>query len=204
MRYSGASLIATVLAAVWCGAGSAVAEALHHGGDITCQGPFSHNDTAKSLLAQYKPQARIAEIANLDGESGDSLLLYPDEPRARIEIRDDAGNGEGRVTGVNLKEKRSLWTIEGLKLGMTPKELTAANGGPVTLSGFSQVSESTFAMLGWLPRSGCELVVVFLAPPGVGFDHPLYDKEIKSDDPRLTTLNLTIDELSLNLPPAND
>jgi hypothetical protein len=104
------------------------------------------------------------------------------------------------VEAINLREKNSLWTIEGLSTGMTPVELTAANGGPVKLSGLETLSDGTFGMLGWLERGGCTVVVAFYAPEGVGHSHPLFGKEIKSDDPRLAALNLTVDVIILRLP----
>lgn len=109
-------------------------------------------------------------------------------------------DGSGRLQAVNLKEKDSLWTIEGLTTGMTPAELTVANGGPVTLDGIQQLSESTFGLSGWLTRGDCTVVVTFYAPDGAHFEHPLYGKEVKTDDPRLAPLNLKLDVIILQLP----
>lgn len=200
MRLPWMPLIGAAFAAAFCG-GSAFADELQRGGDIKCHKPFSNKDTGLSVMARYKSAARIEEIAGLDGESFNAVVLFPTDPRVRLEVEDVTGSDvSGRVTAVNLKEKNSLWTIEGLSTGMTPAQLTAANGGPVTLSGFEQQTDTTFAMLGWLHRGDCTVVVAFYAPKGVRFEHPLYQKEVKSDDPRLAALHLTIDVLILDLP----
>jgi len=204
MRLRGLSLIVTAFAAALC-AGSAFAHELQRGGNVSCQGPFTNKETGLDVMARYKSAAKIEEITALDGESFNGVVLFPTDSRARLEVEDTTGgDASGRLTAVNLKEKNSQWTIEGLSTGMTPAELTAANGGPVTLSGIEQLSESTFGLLGWLTRGDCTVVVTFHAPEGAGFKHPLYQKEVKSDDPRLAPLNLKLDVLILQLPSAPD
>lgn len=205
MRFSRISLIATSLA-IAVSAGSAFADELQRGGNVTCMGPFVNTQTGLNVMARYKSAARIEEVTALDGESFNAVVLFPTEPRARIEVQDTTGDdGSGRVTAVNLKDRNSLWTIEGLSTGMTPAELTAANGGPVTLTGIEQLSEGTFGLMAWLTRGDCTVVVTFYAPEGASFDHPLYKKEVRTDDPRLEPLNLKLDVIILQLPqPAEE
>ena len=200
MRFSGMPLIGAALAIAFC-AGSAFADELQRGGNVTCKGPFSNKDTGLSVMARYKSAAKIEEVAGLDGEQYNAVVLFPSDLRARLEVEDVSGSdGSGRLQAVNLKEKNSLWTIEGLSAGMTPAELTAANGGPVTLDGVQQLSESTFGLSGWLKRGDCTVVVTFYAPERVRFEHPLYGKDVRTDDPRLAPLNLKLDVIILQLP----
>lgn len=204
MRLSGISLVGIVLASTLC-PGSAFAHELQRGGNVSCQGPFTSKETGLDVMERYKSAAKIEEISALDGESFNGVVLFPTDSRARLEVEDTTGgDASGHLTAVNLKEKNSQWTIEGLSTGMTPAELTAAIGGPVTLSGIEQLSESTFGLLGWIARGNCTVVVTFYAPEGARFEHPLYQKEVKSDDPRLAPLNLKLDVLILQLPPAPD
>ena len=205
MRLSGMSLIGAAFAIAFC-TGSAFADELQRGGNVGCKGPFSNTETGLNVMARYKSAAKIEEVAALDGETYNAVVLFPTEPRFRLEVEDSSGDdGSGRLTAVNLKEKNSLWTIEGLSIGMTPAELTAANGGPVTLDGINQLSEGSFGLMAWLTRGDCTVVVTFYAPEGARFDHPLYGKEIKSDDPRLAPLDLKLDVLILQLPtPAEE
>ncbi|MDB5530416.1 MAG: hypothetical protein JWR51_3519 [Devosia sp.] len=201
MRLSPVLLVGMVLATVLWGTGPSLAQSLPAGGDLTCQGPYSSNDTGESLLTRYQSQARIMEVADLSGESGDSLVLYPDDPNARIETGDAHGNGTGRITALTVKGRNSLWTVGGLKIGTRLNELTEINGGPVTLTGFWQETGTTFSMLGWLPRGDCKVTIVMFAPQGMRTDHPLYGlKKIQSDDPRLASFDLEIDELILIWP----
>lgn len=205
MRFHRLSLLAASAAAL-IGATAASAETLPRGGDVTCKGPFSNRETGLDVMTRYKNAAKIEEVAGLDGEPYNAVVLFPTDPRSRLEI-DDLGGSDAsyRVTAVNLKEQNSLWTIEGLHTGMTPAELAAANGGPVMLDGINQLSEGTFGLGASLIRGECTVVVTFYAPPGARFDHPLYQKEVMSDDPRVTALNLKLDVIILQLPNrAND
>lgn len=204
MQNTRVPLLGAALVATFCFMGPALADDLPHGGDIRCLAPFSNQETGEGLLARYGQKAKIEEIAGLDGEAFDAVVLYADDPRFRLEVEDRSGTGKERLTAVNVKGRNSLWTVEGLKTGMTLKELSDANGGAVTLSGFWQETETTFAILGWLPRGNCEVVVVFMAPDRVSITDPLYGKEIRSDDPRLSKYGLRIDELTLRLPASTD
>lgn len=200
MRFSGMSLIGAAFVAALC-AGSASAHELQRGGNVTCKGPFSNKDNGLGVMARYKSAAKIEEVAGLDGEPFNAVVLFPADPPSRLEIEDTGGSDmSGRVTGVNLKERYSLWSIEGLTPGMTPAELAAANGGPITLDGIHQLSESTFGLSAWLTRGDCTVVVTFYAPKGAHFEHPLYDKPVRTDDPRLAELDLKLDVIILQFP----
>src|SRR6478735_7727615 len=101
MRFSGISLIGAALAAAVC-VGSASADELQRGGNVTCKGPFTNTETGLNVMARYKSAARIEEVTALDGESFNAAVLFPDEPRARLEVEDTTGgDASGRVTAVN-------------------------------------------------------------------------------------------------------
>lgn len=191
-------LVGAAVAATFC-AGSAFAAELPRGGNITCQGPFSISDSTQSVVARHMSDARVSELTGLHGEPVHGLLLFPDDPHARLEMEDTIGT-EGRVTSINIREKNSLWTVEGLKIGMTPRELAEANGRPVNLSGFRQMPGNIFATLAWLPRGDCTVLVVFSARKGMRFDPRKSETEVSSDDPRLARLDLRVSELILSLP----
>lgn len=198
MRFLRMVLIGAAAAVAFC-AGVACADGLQRGGNISCQGPFLAKDTRQSVKARYKSQARDSTLTGLHDEPIDGLLLFPDDISARLEVEEAIGTA-GRVTSINLREKNSRWTIEGLSIGMTVQQLAAANGGRFSLSGFRQMSGNIFATLAWLPRGDCEVLVVFKAPKGVRFNHSTDETEIGSDDPRLAPLDLRIGELILSLP----
>lgn len=200
MRFSGLASLGAMLACALFSAEGAWAAPLVHGGDITCKGPFSNKDKGTELQAGYGTNIRVEPSADITGESFDSLFLYPDDRHARLELEEISGEGRGRLQAVHLHESSSLWTIGGLRLGMTLAQLEKANGGPLMLSGIQQMSGTRFTILGWIPDGECQVVVVFDVPQGVRFDHPLYNVEVRSDDPRLVPFNLRIDDLSLILP----
>jgi len=200
MRFFGLSLLAAALPAFLCGAAPALSQTVPRGGDITCKGPFSNTDTGQQLLARYKKDARIEPSADITGEPFDGLFLFPDDRHARLELEERSDEGRDGLQAVRLYERDSIWTMGGLRLGMTLEEFNKAHGGPLTLSGIEQMTGIRFSILGWIPDGECEVVVVFDVPEGVRFDHPLYQAEVMSDDPRLASLNLKIDQLTLKLP----
>jgi hypothetical protein len=197
-------VVAAFAALLATNGGSAWAGDRPHGGDVTCKGPFTNRDTGRELLERYKGDARVEPSQDITGEQFESLFLFPDDRHARLELEEQSGRGVGRLQAVNLYESSSLWTIGGLRLGMTLAQLEKAHGGPLMLSGIQQMSGTRFTILGSIPDGACEVVVVFDAPKDARFDHPLYNVEVRSDDPRLAPLNLRIDELSLIMPEAMD
>lgn len=203
MRSFGMSLLAAASVVILCAA-PALSQTVPRGGDINCKGPFSNADTGQQLLARYKKDARIEPSADITGEPFDGLFLFPDDRHARLELEERSGMGRDRLQAIRLYERDSIWTIGGLRLGMTIKEFNKAHGGSLTLSGIEQMTGTRFSILGWIPDGDCHVVVVFDLPGRVSFDHPLYHTEVKSDDPRLAPFNLRIDQLTLQLPAPLD
>jgi hypothetical protein len=168
---------------------------LPKGGDITCTYPVASVETGPGLLARFGGNARIEELADTEGEPFDGVVLFPDDPRLRLEVEPEAWDVSKNSASVILKAKESDWTAFGLKVGMTLDEVTAANGGPVKLTGFWQHPDGSYMLIGdFKPgrlQGGCRVIVFFAAPEGqVRTNDPLYGRDvIRSDDPDLLKRN---------------
>lgn len=204
MRLFRLYLLAAISALLACGAASALEKGVPRGGDITCKGPFSNRDTGRELLALYKGNARVEPTADITGEQFDGLFLFPNDRHARLALDERSGRGYDRLQEISLYERDSIWTIGGLRVGMTLAEVNKANGGPLNMSGIQQMTGTRFSIVAWIPDGDCTVSIVFDTPENAHFDHPLYGVEIKSDDPRLVPLNLRVDELGLTLPAPLD
>lgn len=64
------------------------------------------------------------------------LVVYPDDPRKRLELVLDADNPDAPVQELRVRSRDSLWHhASGLRPGMTLAQLVALNGAPVSFYG---------------------------------------------------------------------
>ncbi len=75
-----------------------------------------------------------------DGAEGEGsypvLVLFPDDPRKRLELVQDAGNPDAPIQELRVPSPHSLWhDSTGLRTGMTLSELVKLNGAPVSFYG---------------------------------------------------------------------
>ena len=75
-----------------------------------------------------------------DGAEGSgtypALVLFPDDPRKRLELVLDADNPDAPIRELRVPSGDSLWhEASGLRTGMTLAELVALNGAPISFYG---------------------------------------------------------------------
>lgn len=124
------SLVA--LAAASPAAPPAVAPAPHA---VTCSSPVGPRDSARALQRRFGKQARIETIAGAEGETTRAVVLYPRDPRRRLEVVffDEALR---QPSSISVTGRQSDWTFDGFRLGDGIDRFTAANGKPFELAGF--------------------------------------------------------------------
>lgn len=104
---------------------------------VRCGGVFA-KDTSHAKLVETFGAANVASEA-VDGAEGAKLnatVIYPKNPRRRLEViwQDEAGRQ--RPTSVVIG-RQSTWRLErGLRLGMGLADVEKANGKPFKLTGF--------------------------------------------------------------------
>lgn len=79
-------------------------------------------------------------VETFDGAEGDgsypALVVFPKDPRKRLELVQDADNPDAPITELRVSDPASQWhDANGLHPGMTLAELVALNGAPVSFYG---------------------------------------------------------------------
>ena len=65
-----------------------------------------------------------------------ALVVFPDDPRKRLELVLDADNPDAPIRELRVPSANSLWhAASGLRTGITLEELVALNGAPVSFYG---------------------------------------------------------------------
>jgi hypothetical protein len=67
-----------------------------------------------------------------------ALVVFPDDPRKRLELVQDADNPDAPILELRVPALDSNWhAASGLRTGMTLAELVALNGAPVSFYGLN-------------------------------------------------------------------
>jgi len=142
------------------------------------------------------------------------LVVFPDEPRKRLELVLDADNPDAPIRELRVSDASSLWHSDsGLKPGMTLTELVALNGAPVSFYGLgwdyggtvhdwhggtlaNAVGASVFRRVTLADRAGADAAE--RTPQG--------DTVFRSDDPLFPSMgeNLVVGELGISWPSDGD
>jgi len=170
---------------------------------VTCGGLFAKDSTHLKLAIKY--DSRNITHGEVDGPDGTKIpgsILFPNDPRRRLEVLwvNDAGRSGVSVIAINGK---SQWTApKGMKLGLPIAALEKANGKPFKISGFG--ADGLAGVAGWedgalskLP-GGCKIGMRLIADPKSPEDARKAapaDKEFLSSDPAMRALKPTVMEI---------
>jgi hypothetical protein len=170
---------------------------------VTCGGVFAKDSSHLKLAMKY--DSRNVVFGQVDGPDGSKIpasILYPNDPRRRLEVlwNNQAGRSDTQVIAINGK---SQWGApKGLKLGLALAALEKMNGRPFKLSGFG--ADGAALVLGWedgalgsLP-GGCNVGVrLFEDPkaPEEARNAVAGDKELSSNEPSLRAVRPTVGEI---------
>jgi hypothetical protein len=98
------------------------------------------NCTREGVLAAYGNDAKADSLYIIDGMYGEGVVLFPDNPRRRVEIYWDKDFDPKRPSYIRIDGDStgvSEWkTAEGITLGTSLAELEKLNGKPFEISGF--------------------------------------------------------------------
>lgn len=106
--------------------------------DLTCLTPIGPTDSAASLVKRYGSNARIETYGGSAGESWRVLILFPDNPKRRLEVSfwdDQPGQKMTQVSRV-MAISPAHWRIAGVKLGDDWQKIAEANALPFRFQGF--------------------------------------------------------------------
>lgn len=96
------------------------------------------NCSREAVLAAYGDEARVEEIYLGEGIAEEGVVVYPDNPRNRLEIYWDAAFDATRPAFLRIRgDGGTDWKTEGgLSIGTPIKEVERLNGRPFELYGF--------------------------------------------------------------------
>jgi len=170
---------------------------------VTCGGVFGKDSSHLKLAVKY--DSRNVVFGQVDGPDGSKIpasILYPNDPRRRLEVlwNNEAGRTDTQVIAINGK---SQWSApKGLKLGLAIATLEKMNGRPFKLSGFG--ADGAASVLGWeggalasLP-GGCKVGMRLFEDsksPEEARSAVAGDKELASNDPSLRAVKPTVGEI---------
>ena len=148
-----------------------------------------------------------------DGPEGSAsypvLVVFPDDPRKRLEIVQDAENPDAPIVELRVSDPATQWRdANGLHPGMTLAELVALNGAPISFYGIGWdyggvVQDWRGGKLANVVDANIFHRVVLAAHKAKGnAPLPVGDSSFRSDDTRFPTLaeDLIVAEVGISWP----
>jgi hypothetical protein len=170
---------------------------------VACSGVFAKDSTHLKLAIKY--DSRNITFGEVDGPDGSKIpgtILYPSDPRRRLEVlwANEASRSQTSVIAINGK---SQWIApKGMKLGLPLAALEKANGKPFKISGFGK--DGVAEITGWedgalskLP-GGCKMGMRLTADAKASADARSAvagDKELLSNDASVRAIKPTVMEI---------
>jgi hypothetical protein len=158
---------------------------------IKCEGSFGRNASHASLVKAFgSNNVAYQEIAGAQDKKIKASVLYPDDPKARLELiwRDD--QSRRRPALIRAKDQSAWATANGIRIGTALADIEKMNGKPFKLSGFDwdyggRVTDWRGGTLAKPQPGGCVLGIEFVHPedaPEESLTKVSGDREILSDD----------------------
>ena len=173
------------------------------GNVVTCGGVFVKDTTHLKLAIKYDSRNIVfGEVDGPDGTRIKATILYPNEPKRRLEViwNNDAARTDLSLVVIN---GQSQWTApKGLKIGIPLATLEKINGRPFKLGAVG--ADGSASAIGWeggaltsLP-GGCKVGVRMVADakaPTDGVGAVSAQKEMLSNDASFRALKPKIAEI---------
>lgn len=186
-------------------------EPSEHVEDWVLPGSLGPMTTRLELEARFG-KANVRE-ETFDGQEGSGrypvLVVFPDDPRKRLELVQDADNPDAPIIELRLSDPATQWhASNGLRPGMSLAELVKLNGAPVSFYGVGWdyggvVQDWRGGKLANAVDSNVFHRVVMTARNGIGDTRlPQGDTSFRSDDTRYPTLgeDLVVGEVGISWP----
>ena len=173
--------------------------------DLRCEGVFGPDMTHERLVETFSADnVRFTQVADTEATYPEVTVIFAADPTRRLAIY--WGEAETRSEPMFLiVPDDTLWTVNGLRIGMPIADVEALNGGPFSLGGFGDMSRGMVES--WnggklSAAAGACRVQVGFRHPFIGvptdLDDPLMnDETYASDDPSLRALGAKIGSITL-------
>ena len=150
----------------------------------------------------------MQQIGTGEGETERGVVLFPSDPRRRIEVLFWGGTMHGPKS-VAFSDARAPWTVAGIRLGDSLESVNRRNGRGMTMQMFGADYGGTVNDFGGGTLAGvlgdCEPAVVFAFDGKAVLAKSLMgDGEIASDHPEIGTARAFVDVLGIHFAPPTD
>src|SRR6478735_9344061 len=122
------SLVAGMLA---LSSSAASAESAASSRLIKCEGPFGRNAGHSDLVKAFGSKNVVdQEIDGVEGQKIKASVLYPDDPKARLEFVWSDEKARRRPTLIRATDQSAWATANGIRIGTALTEIEQMNGKP--------------------------------------------------------------------------
>lgn len=173
---------------------------------LTCDGPFAADSSEAKLIEAFgKENVVTGEVPGPEGSTVLATTVFPNDETKKIEV--GWWDEEGLTQLAYFTIPSADVAPQGVKTGMTVKEVEALNGAPFEMQGFwwdyGGYANFTGGKLG-APEEGC-IVSVRFAPAGeypsdLNVDAISGEVLVPSSEPLLEKLDVRVESLSVSYP----
>jgi len=157
---------------------------------IKCEGSFGRNASHASLVKAFGNNNVVyREIEGVQDKKTKASILYPADPKARLEFIWQDVRARRRPALIRAKDQSAWAAANGIRIGTALADVEKMNGKPFKLSGFDwdyggRVTDWRDGALAKPQPGGCTLGIEFVHPedaPEESLTKVSGDREILSD-----------------------
>jgi hypothetical protein len=157
---------------------------------IKCEGSFGRNASHASLVKAFGNNNVVyREIGGVQDKETKASILYPADPKARLEFIWQDVRARRRPALIRAKDQSAWAAANGIRIGTALADVEKMNGKPFKLSGFDwdyggRVTDWRDGALAKPQPGGCTLGIEFVHPedaPEESLTKVSGDREILSD-----------------------
>jgi len=173
---------------------------------LTCDGPFAADSSEAGLVEAFgRANVVTGEVPGPEGSTILATTIFPNDEAKKIEV---GWWDEENLTQLAYFTIPSADTSpQGVRTGMTVKEVEALNGAPFDMQGFwwdyGGYANFTGGALG-APDEGCIVSVRFAptveAPQDLDVEAISGEVQVPSDEPLLEKLDVRVESVSVSYP----
>jgi len=158
---------------------------------IKCEGPFGRNGSHAGLVKAFgNNNVAYQEVGDGQDKKIKASVLYPNDPKARLEFTWRDEKARRRPTRIRAKDQSAWASANGIRIGTALAEIEKMNGKPFKLSGVDwdyggRVTDWRGGALGKPQPGGCVLGIEFVHPEDAAEENLTKvsgDREFLSDD----------------------
>jgi len=176
---------------------------------IKCEGPFSRNASHASLVKAFgNNNVAYQEIGDAQDKRIKASVLYPNDPKARLEFVWGDEKARRRPRQIRAKDQSAWTSANGIRIGTALADIEKMNGKPFKLSGFDwdyggRVTDWRGGVLGKRQPGGCSLGIEFVHPEDATEENLTKvsgDREFLSDNADMRAVEPYVAVVTLSYP----